>query len=167
MDQFVVMRVMEAARELNGDIKQALLHFFRGPLIEGPVLDMLLQVTVFHPLREDGGHAADLSDVVAGYNVGMQAEIDPGIAFMDEIVFAGLAGFRKILRLGALHSQICVPAVVVHFPHAAHPAGEGIGDHDVGVQKGGVLPDHFGGDGVPWRGAGSVPAAVAVRGVSL
>ena len=65
MDQFVVMRVMEAARELNGDIKQALLHFLRGPRIEGPVLDMLLQVIVFHPLREDGGHAADFSDVVA------------------------------------------------------------------------------------------------------
>ena len=166
MDQVVVVRVMEPARKLNGDIQQALLHFFRGPLIEGPVFDVPFQIAVLHPLREDGGHAANFPDVVTGNDVGMQAEIDPGIALMDEIVLAGLAGFRKILRLGALHSQIRVPAVVVHFPHASHAACESIGDHDVSVQNRGVPADHFGGDGICRHGAsGSADGDIAVRGL--
>ena len=162
------MRVMKPARELNGNVKQPLLHFFRSPRIESPVFDVPLQVTVVHPLREDGRHAADLSDVVAGHNVGVQSKIDPGSAFMDEIVLALLACFRKVLRLRALHGQIRVPTVVVHFPHASHPACDCIGDHNVGVQNRSVLPDHFSGDGIPWRDdTGRLPGDIADRSVSF
>ena len=45
------------------------------------------------------------------------------------------------MGLGALHGKVCVPVLVMHLPHAAHAAVDGIGLHGIGIQDAAALYD--------------------------
>ena len=77
----------------------------------------------------------------------MKAELDPVFALSDKIVLPFLSSLRKKLRLGALHSQVHVPGVVVDLPYISHPSLNRVFDYAVGFQNGVPLFDLFIRDG--------------------
>ena len=53
----------------------------------------------------------------------MQAEIDPRLALVGEILLLGV-GFKQ-MRMGLLHRQVHIPSGMVYAEHLSHPAGNG------------------------------------------
>ena len=55
-------------------------------------------------------------------------------------------GFRKESRLRALHCQVYIPAFMMHSPHAAHAAVDGIIKDFIGIEDRIILFDLLVGD---------------------
>ena len=138
--------IRQPARRLDRDAQDALLHSCRFALIERPVVHAVPQAAAVHPFRKDGRHTAYLTHVVAGYDVGMQTQVDPVLALPEERLFALLTPFSKVTRLRPLHSQIGIPVLMMYFPYAAHAAVNSIRDHPVGLEQSIAHHDLFIGD---------------------
>ena len=146
MHKTAFMGVGKAACRLDGNVQNSLLHFLLCSLIKRPVTDSVLQAPVVHPLRKDRRHSSDLSHIIAGDNVGVQAEIDPVFAFGNKLLFPLLTAFGKKTRLRAFHRQINIPAFMVNSPHAAHTAVNRIVEDFIGIKNRISLPNFLIGD---------------------
>ena len=147
VDDVVHMGIVEPAGGLNRNVQNPLLNFLGRAVVELAVMDPVAKAAAVHPFGKDRGHAADVADIVAGDDIGIETEVDPVDTLLDEVFFAGFSGFGKKSRLRALHSKICTPGHVVDAPNAAHSAADGIGHDFVGVLDQFALFNYFVGDG--------------------
>ena len=142
----ILVRIAEASRRLDRHVQNAQLHLFFRAFIQRAVADPALEISPVHPLREDRRHTPDLSHIITGDDVGMQAQVDPVLALSDKYLLSALARLSEKDRLRTFHSQFCVPALMVYFPHVAHPARDRIRAHDIRIQKLFAAVDPFVGD---------------------
>ena len=126
------MSIVKSAGELNGYVKKPSRYFIVRSFIKTSVIYVILQASVLHPLGENSRNPLDQTHIIAGYDIRMQTEPDPRITFSYKALFLF---FRyKKCRFRTFHSQIYIPARVVHTPHGAHTAFYCIRKNAVPVQ---------------------------------
>ena len=143
MDQIVLMRILQSVCRLDRNIQDPLLHLFFASFVQRSVFHAVTKAAVFHPFRKNCRNAADFTDIVAGYNVGVQTEVDPVVALFDKLFFRSVAALGKESGMRPLHGQIRVPAVVMYAPYTSHAAGNRIGRNLVCVENGVSVPNHL------------------------
>ena len=120
MQQAVSVRIHEAVRGLDRNVHNPLLHCICCTFIQRPIHNPVPKTSTVHPFRENRRNTADIPDIIAGDDAGMQTQVDPVLTFPDEVLLALPASFRKKSGLRALHGQIYVPAFMMDTPHTAH-----------------------------------------------
>ena len=168
VDQTPLVGVLQSPRSLNGDVQDAGLNLLFRTLVQPPGLDRVLQTAAVHPLGKDRRHAADFADIVAADDMRVEPQVDPVLALRHEISLALIAALGKEPGLGPLHGQVVIPAQVMHPPHAAHAAVDGVVLHAVGLQNI-IVPvyllvgDGFGAHSLPQAAFGVVLIGVPDR----
>ena len=128
------MGIGKASCCLDNDVKNSLLYLFLGTFIKRPILNAVLQAAVVHPFGKDRRHTADITHIVAGDDIWMQAEVDPVLALFDEFLFPPIAAFGKESWLWALHRQINIPALMMNTPHTAHATMDRLIQNGIGFK---------------------------------
>ena len=147
VDDVVHMGIVEPAGGLNRDVEDALLNLIGRAAVERTVADPVAKAAAVHPFGKDLGHTADVADIVAGDDVGVEAEMDPVDTLFDEVFFAGFSGLGKKSRLRAFHGKVSTPGHVMDAPNAAHSTADGIAHDFVGILDQFAFLDYFVGDG--------------------
>ena len=135
------MGVSEPARRLYRDIKDPKADPPFRPHVERAVTDPVFETAVLHPLRKDRRDTADLTHVIARDNIRVQAEIDPVLAFCDELRFPTVAPLGKEPRLRAFHRQLHIPAPVMDAPDTSHAPVHSFARHDICIQNRNAFSD--------------------------
>ncbi len=114
VDEALLVRVVEPPRELDGDVEDGL------DGVEAPRADGVVEAPAVHVLREDEREPVHPAHVVTGDDVGVQAEVDPGLRLALEEL--GAAGGLEDRGEGGLDGEVEAPAAVTDAVHAAHAA---------------------------------------------
>ena len=115
------MGELQSPGELDGDVEDALERLFLASLVEPAIVYPVFQAAALDPLGEDARNSTQRAHVVAGGNVWMQAQVDPGLGFADEVLFSLLVG--NDLRTRRLDRQVNPPTAVVDAVDQAHSTG--------------------------------------------
>lgn len=118
--QATAVRVLEAPRDLDRQVRDAGECFAFGASVQPAVVDPVTQAAARHVLGEYPGNTADRADVVAGAHVRVQPQRHPYLGLGDEPLAVGRAAEQ--LRAGAFHREICAPQQVPDPVNQPHPA---------------------------------------------
>ena len=120
VDDALLVRVVQAPCELDGDVQDPCECLLMSSFVEPPRLDPVPQAPTFHVLREYAGDSPEGADVEAAHDVRVQAEVHPGLRLADEVLLVPLRG--EVFRTRALHRELEVPGGVTDAVDESHPA---------------------------------------------